>query len=156
MTTNPVPKNCSQIMPYLAVEDPDALVEFIKTVFDGECVHQLLNEDGSVYHSEYKIGTAHLMVGHVPPGEDCTPASLYVYTQDCDAVYAKAIAQGAQPIMPPMDMFYGDRHGGVKDSHGNCWWMASRIEDVPTEQLQTRYETFKASQNQPSPDEDAS
>tara|TARA_Y100000814_G_scaffold164527_1_gene120274 strand:+ start:855 stop:1004 length:150 start_codon:yes stop_codon:yes gene_type:complete len=45
-----------------------------------------------------------------------------------------------------MDMFYGDRHGGVKDGHGICWWMASRIETVPVEDLQARYEAFHASQ----------
>ena len=45
-----------------------------------------------------------------------------------------------------MDMFYGDRHGGIKDGHGNCWWMASRIETVPVQDLQARYEAFHASQ----------
>ena len=55
------------MMPYLAVEDPDGLVQFVKTAFDAECVHQLLNEDGSVYHSEFRIGSAHFMIGRVPP-----------------------------------------------------------------------------------------
>ena len=146
MTVSAIPNDCSQMMTYLAVEDPDRLVQFVKTVFDAERVHQLLNEDGSVYHSEFRIGSVHFMIGRVPPDADCTPASLHVYTQDCDAIYQKALVTGAEVIMPPMDMFYGDRHGGVKDNHGNSWWMASRIEDVPTAELQSRYEELRASQ----------
>tara|TARA_B100000676_G_scaffold64517_3_gene63988 strand:+ start:175 stop:546 length:372 start_codon:yes stop_codon:yes gene_type:complete len=87
------------MMPYLAVEDPDGLVQFVKTAFDAECVHQLLNEDGSVYHSEFRIGSAHFMIGRVPPDADCTPASLYVYTEDCDAIYQKTLEAGAEVIM---------------------------------------------------------
>jgi uncharacterized glyoxalase superfamily protein PhnB len=65
---------------------------------------------------------------------------LYVYVDDCDAAYARAIAAGAEPLMPPADMFYGDRSGGVKDASGNSWWIATHIEDVPADELARRHE----------------
>jgi PhnB protein len=46
--------------------------------------------------------------------------------------------------MPPQDMFYGDRHGGVRDSNGNEWWFATHIEDVSPEEMNRRHEEYAA------------
>ena len=56
---------------------------------------------------------------------------LYVYVDDADAVYQRALAAGATSVQAPVDQFYGDRSGGVKDAFGNLWWIATHIEDVP-------------------------
>jgi uncharacterized glyoxalase superfamily protein PhnB len=62
----------------------------------------------------------------------------YFYVEDADATYQRALDAGATSIMPPADMFYGDRHGGVTDPSGNTWWIATHIEDVSPEELQRR------------------
>ena len=56
---------------------------------------------------------------------------LYVYVDDADAAYQRALAAGAASVQAPADQFYGDRSGGVRDPFGNLWWIATHIEDVP-------------------------
>jgi len=63
---------------------------------------------------------------------------LYVYVDDVDATFQRALAAGAMSVQAPADQFYGDRSGGVKDLFGNLWWIATHIEDVPPGELQRR------------------
>jgi uncharacterized glyoxalase superfamily protein PhnB len=65
-------------------------------------------------------------------------AMLYLYLPDVDAAYRAAIAAGGASIMEPMDMFYGDRSGGVTDPAGNQWYVATHIEDVSPADLKVR------------------
>ena len=67
---------------------------------------------------------------------------LYVHVKDIDAVYQRAIAAGGTSVMEPMDQFYGDRTGSVKDPSGNQWEIATHIEDVPPQELKKRAETM--------------
>jgi len=66
------------------------------------------------------------------------PANLYVYVEDADAVFKKALQAGGTSVKEPADMFYGDRAGCVKDPSGNTWWVATHIEDVPEGELKRR------------------
>jgi PhnB protein len=66
---------------------------------------------------------------------------------DADAVYERALQAGATSIMEPMDQFYGDRHGGVKDPAGNIWWIATHKEDVPPDEMKKRAEAFMKQQD---------
>jgi PhnB protein len=59
-----------------------------------------------------------------------SPVSLLIYTEDCDAVYASALAAGASSLREPADQPYGDRMSGVKDPFGYKWWIATHIKDV--------------------------
>ena len=72
--------------------------------------------------------------------EDHQPqnAMLYIYVEDTDAAYKRAIEKGAVSVMEPADQFYGDRNAGVKDKDGVNWWMATHVEDVNEEELQKR------------------
>ena len=63
---------------------------------------------------------------------------LYMYVEDADAVYHKAIQAGGKSVMEPVDQFYGDRSGAVNDPAGNQWWIATRKEDVSSEELMRR------------------
>jgi PhnB protein len=76
------------------------------------------------------------------------PTNLYLYVNDADATYRRALAAGATSVMEPVTQFYGDRHGGVKDPSGNIWWIATHVEDVSSEELQRRAEA-RARQQQP-------
>jgi uncharacterized glyoxalase superfamily protein PhnB len=67
-----------------------------------------------------------------------SPASIYLYVQDTDAAYRRALEAGATSLMEPADQFYGDRSAGVKDSQGNIWWIGTHIEDVSPEELARR------------------
>jgi PhnB protein len=72
------------------------------------------------------------------------PAMLYLYLEDVDAAYARALAAGATSIAEPKDQFYGDRSGGVQDMCGNLWWVGARIEDLSEEELMRRHAAARA------------
>ena len=63
------------------------------------------------------------------------PSSNYVYVEEADAAYDRAIAAGAVVVIPIADQFYGDRMGGVRDPQGNLWWIATRKQELSSEEL---------------------
>ena len=87
---------------------------------------------------EARIGDAMLMIVQGRPGHERRTAAFYVYVADVDAAYARAIAAGGSSTMEPADQFYGDRGAGFKDPFGNDWWLATRLEDLSTEELARR------------------
>ena len=66
------------------------------------------------------------------------PVSIYAYVEDADALFAKAIAAGAQEVMPVTLKFYGNREGGVSDPFGITWWLATRVEELTEEEMGRR------------------
>ena len=66
------------------------------------------------------------------------PAMLYLYVPNVDAAYQLAIKAGATSVMEPADQFYGDRGGKFEDPFGHRWWIATRKEDVPPDELRRR------------------
>jgi uncharacterized glyoxalase superfamily protein PhnB len=94
--------------------------------------------DGTVQHAEVRIGDSVVMMGE-PQGEvQPRPVNLYLYVEDVDAVYLRAIQAGAKSIGEPKDQFYGDRSGGVEDPSGNTWYIATHVEDVEPEEFKRR------------------
>jgi uncharacterized glyoxalase superfamily protein PhnB len=67
------------------------------------------------------------------------PAMLYLYVEDVDATYQRALQAGATSVSEPKDQFYGDRSGAVQDSSGNQWWIGTHIEDVSEEEMLRRH-----------------
>ena len=70
------------------------------------------------------------------------PGAIYLYVNDTDAIYKRALKAGAASLMEPADQFHGDRMAGVRDPFGNVWWIVTHVEDVPPEDLQRRADTF--------------
>jgi uncharacterized glyoxalase superfamily protein PhnB len=66
---------------------------------------------------------------------------LHLYVENVDAVYRRALDAGATSLREPVDQFYGDRSGGVRDLCGNHWWIGTHIKDVPLEEIARRAET---------------
>ena len=85
-----------------------------------------------------RIGDSVVMLGDAHGEHKPLQTMLYVYVDDADAIYQRALAAGATSVQAPVDQFYGDRSGGVKDPFGNLWWIATHIEDVPPEELKRR------------------
>jgi uncharacterized glyoxalase superfamily protein PhnB len=65
-----------------------------------------------------------------------------MYVENADAAYAKAVAAGAKPAMPPIDMFWGDRFGQVEDPYGHKWSIATRVKDLTPEQMKKGQEEW--------------
>jgi uncharacterized glyoxalase superfamily protein PhnB len=96
--------------------------------------------EGDVRHAEIQIGDSRVMLGEASDQWKPMPAMLYVYVEDTDAVYRRAIAAGGQSLREPTTEFYGDRSAGVQDPAGNLWWIATHVEDVSPEELTRRAE----------------
>ena len=119
------------ITTYLIIENAQAQIDFIKSVFDGELLGKSDRPDGSVMHVEMAVGDSKIMFGEPNKQINSIPASMYIYVPNCDDVYQQALAAGAESVMEPTTMIHaGQRYGGVKDINGNVWWIATHLEDV--------------------------
>lgn len=141
MSAKAIPSGFHTITPYFSVRDAAALVAFLKRAFDAKEVDVMTSPDGSVMHAQLQVGNSMVMLGQVPPDypeDKLLKAMLYMYIDDVDAAYKKAIQAGGKSVMEPTNQFYGDRSGAVDDPAGNQWWIATHIEDMSNEELMRR------------------
>ena len=120
-----VPEGYHSVTPYLIVDDAAALIAFLSATFRATELSRQTQPDGSIGHTEMKIGDSIVMLSQSRGPWKAMPCMVYVYLEDVDAVYARALAAGATSIHAPADQTYGDRSGGVLDSNGNQWWIAT-------------------------------
>lgn len=144
MPVKPIPEGHHSITPYLVVEGAAGLVEFLKQAFGAKETERIERPDGSVMHAQVRIGDSMLMMGEPMGGGQPMPCALYLYVEDTDAVYRRALAAGAISVSEPADQFYGDRNAGVKDPGGNLWWIATHQEDVSHDELVRRTAAHKS------------
>jgi len=142
MEANAIPEGYHSINPYLTASNATLLVEFILKAFDGTERERILRPDGSIMHTEVRIGDSLVMVGE-PRGEwKPQPSMLYLYVMDVDATYLQALAAGGESILAPNKTFWGDRTACVKDFANNQWWIATRLENLRPDELQRRANAF--------------
>ena len=111
------------ITPYLYAKLD--FVDFIKNAFGAEITTTPTPDAEGRFHAEAKIGDAHLLFGNGYFSDPSMAAAIYLYVPDVDAVCKRAVRFGAKSVREPADMTWGDRVGGVKDSSGNTWWIAT-------------------------------
>lgn len=138
MSVKPIPDGFHSITPYVVVDGAEKLIEFLKKAFDGRVQEIVKRPDGGIGHAEVRIGDSVIMLGDPMGGWKPMPGSFYVYIEDCDTVYKRALGAGAVAVMPLENQFYGDRCGSVRDSFGNHWSIATRIENVSKEEMKRR------------------
>ena len=113
-----VPDGTPRVIPRIAVDDPEGLVEFIQRVFDASGDFQEHRP------TELRIGDSLIMVGSTVEREPMS-AFLYVYVEDTDAAFSSALTLGAKPIEQPQETPYGDRRAMIRDRWGNTWQIAT-------------------------------
>jgi PhnB protein len=118
--TKAVPHGWHTITPRLVVADAAMLVGFLKRAFDATGDFRIDSP------SQISIGDSLVMVSGVGPRE-AMPAFLYLYVEDTDATYRRALDAGAVSLETPEDLPYGDRRAMVKDPCGNIWQIATRL-----------------------------
>ena len=143
MTTKPIPDGYDSLIPSLVVRDAAKAIEFYKSIFGATELLRMPSSDGTkIAHAELKIRNAVLMLGDEcpqlgapAPQPGSTPSSsVMIYVTDVDATYKKAVSAGAKPVMPPADMFWGDRFGKFIDPFGHQWGVATHQKDVSAEE----------------------
>ena len=155
MTTkpNPIPDMYRTVTPTLTVKDASAAIDFYKRAFGAQEIRRMSSPDGSkIMHAEIKIGDSMIMLNDEFPEMGClspvslkgVASSLYLYMPDTDASYKKAVDAGAHPIMPPSDMFWGDRYCKIRDPFGQEWSIATRVEELNEKEVMERQKAFFA------------
>jgi uncharacterized glyoxalase superfamily protein PhnB len=114
------PEGYHTITPRVVVSDAAAAAEFLRAVFGAE------GEVAPGRPAEMRIGDSLLMVSEAGERE-LFPAYLYVYVDDVETVYHRALAAGAETVEAPRDTPYGDRRAMVRDSFGNMYQIAHRL-----------------------------
>jgi uncharacterized glyoxalase superfamily protein PhnB len=134
-----IPEGYHTITPYFSVQGAPALIEFLKQAFDAQEIERHAMPDGTIVNSQLIVGDSMVLVAEAPKdNRKLMPAMFYMYVDDVDAVYQKAVQAGGTSIMEPADQFYGDRSGAVEDVAGNQWWIATHKEDMSSEELTRR------------------
>ena len=129
---NPVPEGFHTVTPYMTIKDASDAIEFYKEAFGATEIFRWADPDGRVRH----FG----MAG--PQSFGGSPVHMFLYVEDADAVFERAIAVGATELMPVEDSEDGDRRGGVTDPFGHVWYIGTHVEDISREALQNRYDAM--------------
>jgi PhnB protein len=142
----PIPEGYHSVTPYLAVDDGARAIDFYKSAFGAKEVMRMNGPDGQVAHAELKIGDSIIMLGSAPPNSGVrspqslngSTVSIFVYFDNVDSFFNKALSEGAHQEQALADQFWGDRYGRLTDPFGHSWSLAQHIEDVAPEEMQKR------------------
>jgi PhnB protein len=148
-TPRSVPAGFHTITPMLAYKSAAAAIEFYIDAFDAEEVMRLTDPQGRVVHAEIRIGDSHFMLSDENPQYNASPETvgkstviLCMYSDDVDALVTRATGAGATLAMPVKEQFYGDRSGRLIDPFGYIWLVATHVEDVSPEEMQSRFDNM--------------
>ena len=100
------------------------LLDFVKQVFGAVELERNTIDKG--FHVQAQIGDSVVVLSAMePPYAKATRASIYVYVDNIDATYARAVAAGAISLDKPSDRPFQERTAGVQDAFGNIWYLAT-------------------------------
>ena len=141
----PIPEGYHSVTPALTCRDTARAIDFYKNVFGATEVMRMPGPDGRVMHAELKIGDSMIMLSDEFPGMSAAPnpsavpsSYLFIYTQDVDSLFNRAVQAGAKSTMPVANMFWGDRYGKFTDPFGHHWGVATHVEDVAPDEMKRR------------------
>jgi len=100
-------------------------IEFVEKAFGAQVVERHQSDEGFVYHSKVRIGDSIIELGEAHDQWQPMPSAIYLYVEDVDATYKKALSAGATSALEPTDQPYGDRSAWVNDEFGNIWYLSS-------------------------------
>ena len=155
MPVNPIPQGYSTVTSFLILKDVPEFIEFAKKSFDAIELERHYDTDKvSVMHAEIKIGDSCMMLNDEIPQMKClspqtiggTSGGIFLYVQDTDDVYNKAISAGAKSKMPPMDAFWGDRFASIIDPFGHVWSIATHQKDMTLDEVKKAGDEFMKNQ----------
>ncbi len=144
--TRYMPEGYHTVTPYLIVRGAADAIEFYKRAFNATELFRMPMPNGKIGHAEIRIGNSHVMLAdempemniRAPESFGGTPVGMYLYVEDADAVFNRAVAAGAKVDRPLADQFYGDRNGAIIDPYGHKWSIATHKEDLSPEEVKER------------------
>ena len=149
---SPIPEGYHSVTPHLIFDDSAKAIEWYKQALGAEEKGRAVAPDGKVMHAELQIGDSRIMLNDSMGGGKSikayggSPVGFWIYVQDCDALFKRAVAAGGQVAQGPMgqlsDQFWGDRTGTLTDPFGYSWTIATRKEDLTREEMDRRAQEF--------------
>jgi uncharacterized glyoxalase superfamily protein PhnB len=126
-----IPEGMRPVTPFLHPVGAPALIDFMKQAFGAEEISREQSPEGMIHHATVRIGDSMIEMGeaHGELGQPMPPA-LYMYVEDLDLTYERALSAGATSLQPPKDQGYGDRTAWVKDAWDNIWYLAAPIQNA--------------------------
>lgn len=151
MTVQARPEGYHSVTPYLLVDNAAQAIEFYAHAFGAKELFRLPMGD-KVGHAEIMVGDSHVMLSDEwpemnlrgPKARGGATASLMLYVDDVDAMFARALKAGGTVEKAPENQFWGDRMGTLVDPYGHRWMLATHVEDVPPEEMERRMAAFSA------------
>ena len=126
-----MPPGFNTVTPYYFVNDAESFVAFLVHGLGGEETCRTMRGDGLIQNVQVKLETSTVMVSEATARYPAMASAFYLYLSDAHAAMHRALDNGATLEMPVADMPYGDRQGGVRDQHGNIWWISQRTVEEP-------------------------
>lgn len=139
------------LTPYITVVDVGAALDFYRDAFGAnETGPRLTAPDGSIVHTEFRIGTATVMMSEHNPDFGTaeprslggTPVRLALDVENADAMVGAAERAGAKVLIPVADQFYGYRAGRIEDPFGHVWVISQLVESLSREEMQRRLDAM--------------
>lgn len=153
-----VPDEYQTITAHIVLDDCAKAIEFYKKAFGAKEALRMPGPGGKIVHAELQVGTSRLMMSDEMPPMPGQPgvykspktaglntAALFLYVEDVDAWFDRAVKAGCTVRSPLTDMFWGDRFGQVDDPFGHRWGLGTHKEDVAPEEIARRQQQFFAS-----------
>jgi PhnB protein len=146
-----IPKGFHTITPSLTVTGAAKAIDFYKKGLGAEERMRFPGPDGrTIMYSELKIGDSIIMVADEMPDMGArgpkslggTPVSFFLYNENVDAAWKRAVDAGAKELVPLADQFWGDRAGCLEDPFGHQWWLAQHLHDYTPEELKKNAEAY--------------
>ena len=147
-----IPQGHHTLTPHLILDNAAAALDWYQKALGAEELSRAMGPDGKVMHAEIKIGDSIIMLNDEMGGAKSakalggSPISLWLYVEDCDALFNRAVKAGAQVPPGPMgqlqDQFWGDRTGTITDPHGYQWTIATHKEDLTPQEMKQRQDEF--------------
>jgi len=121
-----IPKNYQRVMPYLILRNAVAFISFTSKVFGATQTYKVMRDEKTIMHGEIMIGESTIMFADATEQYPPRNAGLFVYVDDADESYRRALDEGSTVLSPMADQAYG-RSGGIRDPFGNEWWITTPL-----------------------------
>ena len=125
-----IPPGFNTVTPYFFANGAAAFIDFLVDGLGGTEIDRQMDGE-RIANAQVRLGTSTVMVSEASVAYPAMPASYYLYVENADEAMRRARKAGATQIMAVADMPYGDRQGGVRDPHGNLWWISQRLHAGP-------------------------
>ncbi len=143
--TKAIPEGFHSVTPMFMYKDARKAIEFYKKAFGAMELFAMPGPEGKgVMHAELLIGNSIIMMGEENPQAPCksaealgcSPVSFYIYVEDVNEAFERAVKAGGQVRMPVEEMFWGDRVGTLEDPFGYSWWLATHTRDLTPKEIE--------------------